>query len=303
MTAPGAPRPAPPANVVPQLSSLVRRDTAEGVLRLTIDRPERRNALSAALIAELRDAVAAAGDDDGVRVLVLSGAGTKAFCAGADLVDPASPVAATRASAAPGGSAVQPAVHAPPAGASSRSDLASLFDELVQLGKPSIARVQGYALAGGFGLACACDLVVASEDAVFGLPEIDIGLWPYIVTVPLLRALSPRRALELMLTGRRITASEAERLGVVNEVVPADMLDEAVQALARTLCDKPPAALRAGRASLYAALDLGQRDALDYLAERLGEAACTEEAAEGRAAFAERRTPSWRSHAEPPADG
>src|SRR4051794_40543037 len=157
-------------------------EVAGGVARLTINRPGRRNALSWSVVAELRRRVASCRDDPDARVLVLTGAGEKAFCAGADL----------------GGMA---------AGAGyldlhdARGELADLFTELWSLGKPTIARVRGFALGGGFGLALACDLVVASDDSQFGTPEINVGVWPYIITVPLVRSMPPKKALELMMTG------------------------------------------------------------------------------------------------------
>jgi enoyl-CoA hydratase/carnithine racemase len=249
------------------------------VARLTINRPERRNALSTGVIAGLRQALATVKADDGLRVVVLTGAGDRAFCAGADLV---------RSSPVEGGGGDDPAaVHA------ARGELARLMEDLWELGKPSIARVRGYALAGGFGLALACDLLVAADDAVFGTPEIDIGIWPFMITVPILRAMTPKRALELMLTGRRVAAGEAERIGFVNRVVPVDELDAAVDELAGTLAAKPPGALRLGRESFYEAVDLGAREALRYLHPLLSVAAGTDEAAEGRAAFADRRPPRW----------
>ena len=121
-----------------------------------------------------------------------------------------------------------------------RGELADLFRDLYALGKPTIARVRGFALAGGFGLALACDLVVAADDAVFGTPEIGLGLWPHMITVPMLRSMAPKRALELMLTGRRVDAAEAERIGFVTRVVPVDELDDAVDELAAELASRSP---------------------------------------------------------------
>jgi enoyl-CoA hydratase/carnithine racemase len=253
-------------------------EVAERVARVTINRPERRNALSSAVLAGLRAAVASVKADAGARVLVLTGAGDKAFCAGADLVG---------SSPAGGGSGDPAELHAV------RGELARLMEDLWDLGKPTIARVRGYALAGGFGLALACDLLVAADDSVFGTPEIDIGIWPYMITVPLLRAMTPKRALELMLTGKRVGAEEGERFGFVNRVVPAAELDEAVDELAASLAAKPPGAMRLGRDSFYTALDLGSREALRYLHPLLSVATSTDEAAEGRAAFAEHRKPRW----------
>lgn len=252
------------------------------VARLTINRPERRNALSNEVVAGLRRALAEVRADEGLRVVVLAGAGDRAFCAGADLVGDS-----------PAGGAGTTGGRDPADAHEARGELARLFEDLWDLGKPSIAQVRGYALAGGMGLALACDLVVAATDAVFGTPEIDIGIWPYMVTVPLVRAMPAKKALELMLTGRRVGAAEAERLGFVTRVVEPEELPRAVDELAEVLARKPPRALRAGRASFYEALDLPARAALRYLHPLLSAAVLTAEAAEGRAAFVERRPPSW----------
>jgi enoyl-CoA hydratase/carnithine racemase len=250
-------------------------DVRDRVATLTINRPDKRNSLSWTLIRELRDAVAAARADDEVRVVVLTGAGDKAFCAGADLTGMAE-------------GAGWAELH------SGRGELALLFRDLWELGKPVIARVRGYALAGGFGLAMACDLVVAADDAQFGLPEIDVGLWPFMITVPLLRSLPPKKALELMMTGRRIDAAEADRLGFVTRVVPVDRLDAEVAELAAQLADKSPTAMRLGRDSFYAVLDQPAEPALRLLHSMLTVTAATEDAAEGLAAFAEKRAPDWK---------
>jgi enoyl-CoA hydratase/carnithine racemase len=250
-------------------------DVSSGVARLTINRPERRNAMSWAVLTELRDAIAVAKADPDVRVVVLTGAGDKAFCAGADLTGMRS-------------DANYVEVH------DARGELARLFDDLWALGKPTIARVRGYALAGGFGLALACDFVVAADDARFGTPEINVGLWPYMITVPLVRSMAPKKVLELMLTGRRIDAVEADRLGFVTRVVPVDDLDEAVDELAASLASKSPAIVKLGRDSFYAVWDLAARDALDHLHAMLTITSQTEDTAEGIAAFAEKRAPQWK---------
>jgi enoyl-CoA hydratase/carnithine racemase len=246
-----------------------------GVACATINRPERRNAMSFEVMAGLRDAVARARDDTDVHVLVLTGAGDAAFCAGADLGS----IAATEGAIA---------AH------DGRGLLADLFRDLWSLGKPTIARVRGYALAGGFGLAMACDLVVAADDAVFGTPEINVGLWPYMITVPLLRSMPPRVALELMTTGRRVDAAEATRIGFVNKVVPVDELDLAVDELATGLAAKSPLIMRLGRDSFYRVLEMETDAALDYLQSMLTITSQSEDTAEGVAAFAEKRAPKWR---------
>ena len=257
------------------MSDEVLFELAKGVARVTINRPERRNAMSWAVLTELRAAVAEARADRDVRVVVLTGAGDKAFCAGADLTGMASDSSFAE-------------VH------DARGELARLFTELWELGKPTIARVRGYALAGGFGLALACDLVVAADDAQFGTPEVNVGLWPYMITVPLVRSMPPKKALELMLTGRRVDAAEAERIGFVTKVVPVAELDAAVDELARDLASKSPAIVKLGRDSFYEVWDLAARDALTHLHPMLTITTMTEDAREGIAAFAEKRAPEWK---------
>jgi enoyl-CoA hydratase/carnithine racemase len=154
--------------------------------------------------------------------------------------------------------------------------------------------VRGYALAGGFGLALACDFVVAADDATFGTPEIDVGLWAHMITVPLTRSMPPKKALELMLTGRRVDAAEADRIGFVTRVVPVAELDAAVDELAATLVAKPPAVVKLGRDAFYAVWDLAAADALRLLHPMLSVTAATDDAAEGIAAFTEKRPPRWR---------
>jgi enoyl-CoA hydratase/carnithine racemase len=174
-----------------------------------------------------------------------------------------------------------------------RGELANLFLALWGAGKPTIARVQGYALAGGFGLALACDFVIASERAVFGTPEIDVGLWPFMITVPLLRSMPPKKALELMVTGRRVGVDEAVRIGFVNQVVAQGQLDETVTMFARQLATKPAAVMRLGRDSFYNVLDRSAEEALHLLHPLLSVVNDFEDATEGRAAFVEKRPPSW----------
>lgn len=246
-----------------------------GIARLTVNRPERRNALSWDVVAELRGRLAVAKADPSVRVVVLTGAGDRAFCAGADL-----------GTMAGGASFLE--LH------EGRRGLAGLFVDMWELGKPVVARVFGYTLAGGLGLALACDIVVAADDSQFGTPEIDVGLWPYMITVPLLRSLSPKKALELMLTGRRIDAAEAERIGLVNRVVPVADLDREVDELAATLAAKSPAVMKLGRDSFYAVVDLAAREALAHLHGQLTVTTMTEDSQEGMAAFSERRSPEWK---------
>ena len=249
-------------------------DVSDGVARLTLNRPERRNALTWTMIAALRERVAECRARDDVRVIVLQGAGDDAFCAGADL----------------GGMAGDTSVAAMH---SARGELAGLFTDLYGAGKPTVAKVRGFCLAGGFGLALACDLLVAADDATFGTPEIKVGLWPYMITVPLCRTLPPKKALELMMTGRRIDAAEADRLGVTTRVVGTDRLDDEVGELCATLAASSPLVMRVGRNSFYDVWDLGAEASLAVLHPLLSLNASFDDAAEGIAAFMEKRPAEW----------
>jgi enoyl-CoA hydratase/carnithine racemase len=252
----------------------VRYQVEGPVARVTIDRPERHNAMSFQVMSELAEAFDAARDDDEVRVVVLTGAGERAFCAGADLGGIGSNAGPTRMHEARGGPA-------------------ALFKALWHLGKPTIARVRGYCLAGGFGLALSCDFVVATEDSTFGAPETDIGLWPYQITIPLIRSMPPKVALDLMLTGRKVKAPEGERMGFVSRLVGPDDLDPTVDELAATLAAKSAVVTRWGRDSFYRVLDMAGEEALDYLHAMLTVATHTDDATEGLTAFAEKRQPKW----------
>ncbi len=270
--------PAVPEDAVSGTPTVLYRVEA-GVARVTINRPERRNAMSWEVMRGLRRVLARASEDDEVRVVVLAGAGDDAFCAGADL---------GKMTGADDPEAGVLAVH------EARGVLADVFQALWELGKPTVARVQGFALAGGFGLALACDLVVASERARFGAPEVNVGLWPYMITVPLVRSMPPKQALELMLTGRMVGSEEAQRLGFVTTVVPHAELDDAVSELAQTLAAKSPAVMKLGRDAFYAVWDMAAPDALAHLHAMLSLTAQTEDAAEGIAAFLEKRAPRWQ---------
>ncbi|MFV0316772.1 MAG: enoyl-CoA hydratase/isomerase family protein [Microthrixaceae bacterium] len=248
-------------------------DTSEGVATLTINRPQRRNALSWDVVTSMREAVESARTDPDVRAVVITGAGDRAFCAGADLTGMR------------GDSHAE--LH------EGRGEMARLFEDLWDLGKPTVAKVRGYCLAGGFGLALSCDLVVAAHDAVFGTPEINVGLWPYMITVPLRRSMPPKRALDLMMTGRRIDAAEADRFGFLSRVVPADELDATVEELAGTLASASPSVMRLGRDSFYDTFDMSGADALAVLHPMLTVTTGLEDAAEGIAAFVEKREPRW----------
>jgi enoyl-CoA hydratase/carnithine racemase len=253
----------------------VRIETdARGIRTLTIDREQARNALDRATLDEL-EAVLADARTPEVRVVVLRGAGTQAFSAGADLKELlAHQTLDDRRRHFDGVARVIRAMH----------DLAA----------PVIARVQGFALAGGCGLAVAADFTIAAESAVFGLPEIGIGLLPMVVSAPILRATGSRKVvLDLVLTGRRVRADEAVALGLATRVVPDAKLDPEVEALAAQLASLSPAALRLGKEAVYTMAEMEYGAALRYLREMIVLTATTEDAQEGIRAFFEKRSPQW----------
>lgn len=242
-------------------------------LWVTLDRPKQRNSLTWAMITGLKTIFERVRSDRRVGAVVLTGAGDRAFCSGADL------------SGMTGGSAFE--MH------ESRGQLPALFEAMWASGTPTIAAVRGYCLAGGMGLALACDLVVAADDAVFGTPEINVGLWPYVISVPLLRSMPPKRALELMMTGRRIDAAEADRFGFVARLVAVDELRSATTELARGLSEAPTGVMALGRDSFYRVVDASATDALAHLQAMLSLGSSLDDATEGTTAFLEKRRPNW----------
>jgi enoyl-CoA hydratase/carnithine racemase len=250
-------------------------DVRDGVGTLTLNRPEARNALNQTVIRELGDALARLEGGVETRVLIVRGAGERAFCAGADLKGMFRTGSIIDARAEYAG-------------------LARILEAIPRMRMPVIAQVHGYALAGGCGLAAACDLVIAAEDARFGLPEIKLGLLPLMVLAPILRVASPRRVLELVLTGRELPASEALEIGLATRVVPRAELDRTVAEVARTLAALSPATLALGKEAFYRALELPYAQALAQLRDLLTIVARSEDAQEGIAAFLEKRPPRWR---------
>ena len=257
------------------VESEVRYEVAGNVARITIDRPHKRNAINVAVMRGLRDAFGRARDDGDVRVAVLTGAGDQAFCAGGDL------------GGFTGDESKVEQHHA-------RATLVDLFEDLTRLGKPVVARVNGHALAGGFGLVCACDLAVSVDEATFGMPEIRSGLWPHVISAVVRRVMPERKALELMMTGARIDAAEAERLGVLNRVTTRARLDEEVDALCAALAASSPVIMRLGKDGFYATRDMAFRQALDHLHGQLAINLDTEDVVEGVTAFLEKREPRWK---------
>ena len=253
----------------------VKIERNEIVATVTIDRPERRNALSQATVEGLTEAFEELGADDQLRAIVVTGAGDKAFSSGGDLGD-------QRSSGGPLG------MH------KGRGKFADMLVAMNRCPKPIIARVNGKALGGGFGLVLNCDLAVAAHDASFGTPEIRVGLFPMMITAVIQRNLQRKHAMELMLTGERISAERALEIGVVNRVAEEGKLDEAVDELVGKVASFSPAILGLGRQAFYDTQDMGFEEALRSLQSELTINTLAEDAAEGIMAFLGKREPEWK---------
>jgi enoyl-CoA hydratase len=243
------------------------------VATISINRPDDRNALSTETVGELREAMAQAKADPGTRVIVITGTGN-VFCAGADLNS---------------FRREQPELER----YFQRRQLADLFLEMTELGKPTIARINGHALAGGFGLVASCDLAIAADEAQFGMPEVNVGVFPMLIMAIVFRNLPRKAAMELMLTGKRIDAAEATRLGLINRHVPADRLDAEVDALADELARKSPIGMRLGLEAFYRMQDMSFPLAIAYLQDQLALLSLSDDLNEGVTAFFEKREPRF----------
>ena len=245
-------------------------DLADGIARVTINRPDKLNALDGNVIRELGEVVSGIETDASIRGVIVTGSGPKAFVAGADIGEIAGQGPIDGKARAMAGQLV--------------------FRRLERCGKPVIAAVNGFALGGGCELAMACHIRIASENAKFGQPEVKLGIGPgYGGTVRLPRLVGKGRALELLLTGAMIDAQEAWRIGLVNRVVPADRLMAEAEALLRTILDNGPLAIRLCLEAVDAGLELSLDDGLLLEANHFGLLSATADMREGTAAFLEKR--------------
>ena len=239
---------------------------------ITINRPDKRNALNASVIAGIVDGYRRAHEDNDVRVIVLTGTGTKAFCAGADL---------------------QPGAGFAFDLSRPNLDYADMLRTAQNATKPTIARVNGVCMAGGIGLLCMTDMAVASDDVVFGLPEVKVGVFPMQVLSLLQSIAPPRLVREWCFTGEPFTAAEAKDAGLLNHVVPAAELDAKVEWLVGRLIDKSPTAIRRGKYAMRALASMSFDQGIAYTESQIAVLAMTQDAKEGLAAFAEKRKPVW----------
>ena len=257
-----------------------------GIATITLNRPERRNPIGPTTVGELLHALGRAQRDAAVRVVVLTGAG-KVFSAGGDLSQMS-------------GQAKSPSAGVPLKSGAAENRCAGTFVDLNLMlagrgiGKPTIAKVNGHAMAGGLGLVVACDLAIAADDAQFATPEINVGLWPMMIMSTIFRNVPRKRAMELILTGERIDAAAAERIGLITRAVPRDRLDAEVHLLCDKLLGKSPLIMEMGLQAYHHMQDLELEGALRYLEAELGRVLATEDAAEGLMAFLQKRPPSWK---------
>lgn len=249
-------------------------DVADGVATITLNQPDKRNALSHGMLDDLLAAFADAQQDEAVRVVVLTGAG-KVFSAGGDLT---------------GFSLDTPLVHKYYA----TTRFLDLFRLIAELGKPTICKANGHVVAGGLGVALACDLVVASDDAKFSTPEINIGLFPFMIMAVIYRNVPRKKVNEMLLLGERLTAEEAVTHGLINKAVPRDELDAATDEWAKKLAGKAPVVMRLGHDSMINQQDMPYFSALEYLHTQFSVALSTEDVIEGAMAFFEKREPQWK---------
>jgi len=253
----------------------VRYDvSSSGVATITLDDPESRNALSDELLDALIATFERARDDDAVRCVVLTSSHEKVFSSGGNLA---------------GFAAEVPLVHKH----SGTERFPRLFRLIGELGKPTLCAANGHVLAGALGLALACDLIVAKEGARFGTPEINVGVFPFMIMALIYRNVGRKKTTELLLLGEQVSAQEAERIGIVNRVVAADAFDGAVADWAETLAAKSPVLMKLGKDAMFRQQDMAFMEALDFLRSQLTVAFSTEDIQEGVRAFFEKRDPVW----------
>jgi enoyl-CoA hydratase/carnithine racemase len=258
-----------------QADGPVLYDVIDGVATLTLNEPATRNALSAEVIGGLLAGLQRARGEELVRCVVLASSHETVFSSGANLGGFAGDV---------------PLVHKH----FGIEGLLAVLKLLASFPKPVICAARGHVLAGAFGIALACDLVIASENATFGTPEINVGVFPFMIMALIYRNLPRKKVNELLLLGERQNAQEALALGIVNKVVPADEFDAAVADWTRKLAAKSPAIMRLGKEAMRRQLDMALDDALDYLRAQLSLALSTEDVVEGVTAFFEKREPQWK---------
>ena len=246
-----------------------------GVATIALDDPETRNSLSPQLLSDLLGALGEAKADDAVRCVVLTSTHEKVFSSGGNL-------------AAFGADA--PLIER----YEGTQPFVQVFKAIGELGKPTIVAANGHVLAGALGIALACDLIIAKEGAGFGTPEINVGLFPFMIMALIYRNVPRKKTTEMLLLGERLTAEEAREAGIVNKVVPEEAFEAAVAEWAEKLASKSPVVMKLGKDAMWRQMDMPLADALDYLSSQLTIELGTEDAVEGVMAFFEKREPEWK---------
>ena len=243
----------------------------DNIAHFTINREKQRNALSLETISLFLKYLDQAENDDTVRAILITGAGDRAFCSGADL-----------------GSAAQDKIQ------EGFRDYARLMKKLAGYPKPVVARINGDCLAGGMGLMLACDIVISRNDVRFGTPEVNVGLFPMMIGALIYRNVLRKRAMEMILLGHKLDAEQAREMGLITRAVSPEKLDAEVAMTLKLLAAKSPIGMKLGKASYIGMQNLPLEEALDYLSKELTKVANTKDAAEGIAAFMEKRKPVFR---------
>ncbi len=237
---------------------------------ITINREAKRNSISPEVTRLCHQYLDEAEKDENVRVICITGSGEKAFCSGADL-----------------GGAIDSD------GANAFQEYANLLKRIASYPKPTVARINGYCLAGGTGFMLSCDIVVAAEHAKFGTPEVNVGLFPMMIGALIFRNVLRKKAMEMCLLGEKLTARQAMEMGMVTRVVASDQLDTEVNQILKNLAGKSPIGMKIGKEAFYHMADMPFEEAVDYLCGQLGAIASTEDAKEGIMAFLEKRQPNF----------
>ena len=243
----------------------------KNVARLIINREAQRNAISLEAIELFSKCLDEAEKDENVRVILITGSGDKAFCSGADL-----------------GGAVDGKIQ------QGFKSYARLITRLSSYPKPVVARINGACMAGGMGLMLACDIVIAKNDAKFGTPEVNVGLWPMMIGALIYRNVLRKKAMEMILLGERLTADQALSMGLITRVVQPDELDDEVDQILKSLAAKSPIGMKIGKEAFYAMADMPFEQAVDFLSDKIAEVAATDDAREGITAFIEKRKPNFK---------
>jgi enoyl-CoA hydratase/carnithine racemase len=239
-----------------------------GIATFTINREQQRNAISLEAIELFLNYLDTAEKDDQVRVVLITGTGDKAFCSGADL-----------------GSTADGKIQ------QGFKRYAQLLKRLAGYSKPLVAKINGSCMAGGMGLMLACDIGIARNDAKFGTPEVNVGLWPMMIGALIYRNVLRKKAMEMVLLGERLNAEQAVRIGLITRAVPPENLDDEVQHILENLAAKSPIGMKIGKNAFYAMADMPFEEAVDFLSEKIAEVASTDDAREGITAFIEKRKP------------